>query len=143
MILSIIRFLGIALVVLAGTPTLAQVPTWQMALTAGGGAYSTINDAATDAAGNVYIAGWFSNSQLVLGSLTLTNAVTSGSTVGFSKDAFVAKWSPVTHDFVWALRAGGTTDNDDATMCMWQLRWIARQQDWAAGRQLRVTTSLS
>ena len=112
---SLSRLLSITLVTLASAPAWAQAPAWQLAISAGGGSYSLVNDAATDAAGNVYIAGWFSNSQLTLGSLTLTNAVTSGNTVGFSKDAFVAKWSPVTKDFVWALRAGGTTDSDNAT----------------------------
>lgn len=106
---------------LAGLPAAhAQAPAWQTALSLGGGSYSSVEAAATDAAGNVYLAGWFSNSSLVLGSITLPNAVTSGSTVGFSKDAFVAKWSPVTQDFVWAQRAGGTTDGDQATaLAVW------------------------
>ena len=103
------------LLLLGASAACAQAPTWQTALSLGGGSYSNVSAVATDAAGNVYLAGWFSNSSLVLGSLTLTNAVTSGSNVGFSKDAFVAKWSPVTRSFVWALRAGGTTDNDNAS----------------------------
>jgi hypothetical protein len=109
---TVLRLLSMMLLVFAGAPAWAQAPAWKMALSAGGGSYSVVVDAASDAAGNVYVAGWFSNSQLVLGSLTLTNAVTSGTTVGFSKDGFVAKWSPVTNDFVWALGAGGTTDGD-------------------------------
>ncbi|NML67454.1 T9SS type A sorting domain-containing protein [Hymenobacter sp. RP-2-7] len=101
------------LLILVGLPAArAQVPTWQLAISLGGGWYSEVTAVATDAAGNVYIAGWFSNSSLVLGSITLSNSVTSGSTVGFSKDAFVAKWSPASQDFVWAQRAGGSTDGD-------------------------------
>lgn len=50
----------------------------------------------------MYIAGSFSNATLTLGAITLTNAVTSGNTVGMSRDAFVAKWSPITRTFVWA-----------------------------------------
>ena len=85
--------LGILL--LAGWPAAhAQGPTWQLAIALGGGSYSEVSAVATDAAGNVYLTGWFSNSSLVLGRITLTNAVTSGSQVGFSKDVFVAKWSP-------------------------------------------------
>ena len=106
--------LGILL--LAGWPAAhAQGPTWQLAIALGGGSYSEVSAVATDAAGNVYLTGWFSNSSLVLGRITLTNAVTSGSQVGFSKDVFVAKWSPATQDFVWAQRAGGTTDGDYPT----------------------------
>jgi hypothetical protein len=100
---------------LAGPLARAQAPDWQSAYLVGGNAYSQIKAIATDASGNVYLAGSFSNATFTLGTITLTNAVTSGSTVGMSRDAFVAKWSPVTRTFVWAQRAGGTTDRDAAT----------------------------
>jgi hypothetical protein len=100
---------------LAGPLVRAQAPNWQAAYLAGGNAYSQVTAIATDASGNVYIAGSFSNATFTLGTITLTNAVTSGSTVGMSRDAFVAKWSPVTQTFVWAQRAGGATDRDAAT----------------------------
>lgn len=100
---------------LAGPAAWAQAPTWQAAYLAGGGAYSQVTAVTTDASGNVYVAGFFSNPTLQLNDITLTNAVTSGNQVGFSRDAFVAKWSPVTQRFVWAQRAGGSTDGDIAT----------------------------
>ncbi|MGI4866425.1 MAG: T9SS type A sorting domain-containing protein [Janthinobacterium lividum] len=92
----------------------AQAPNWQAAWLAGGNAYSQVTGIATDASGNVYVAGSFSNATMTLGAITLTNTVTSGSTVGMSRDAFVAKWSPISGTFVWAQKAGGTTDYDAA-----------------------------
>lgn len=78
----------------------AQAPAWQTAL-ASTGSNSTITATATDASGNVYVAGFFSRS-FTLGSFTLaTNASVNDS------DAFVAKWSPVANRFVWAYQAGG------------------------------------
>jgi len=109
------RGLALAGCLLAGPLARAQAPSWQAAYLAGGNAYSQVTAIATDASGNVYIAGSFSNATFTLGTITLTNAVTSGSTVGMSRDAFVAKWSPITQTFVWAQRAGGTTDRDMAT----------------------------
>jgi hypothetical protein len=101
------RCAALAGCLLAGPIARAQAPSWQAAYLAGGNAYSQVTAIATDASGNVYIAGSFSNATFTLGTITLTNAVTSGSTVGMSRDAFVAKWSPVTQTFVWAQRAGG------------------------------------
>ena len=111
----IFRSAAVVVGLLAGQRAWAQAPSWQSAYLAGGNAYSQISAIATDASGNVYVAGSFSNASLTLGTITLTNAVTSGATVGFSRDAFVAKWSPATGTFVWAQRAGGTTNNDAAT----------------------------
>ena len=85
------------LLALAIAPARAQAPAWQMALAAGGN--QSYCDATTaDAAGNVYLTGQFSGTAS-FGSITLTS---SG-----SYDAFVAKWSPATGGFVWAVRAGG------------------------------------
>ena len=53
---------------------------------------------ATDASGNVFVAGNFTGT-ITFGSVTLTS-------VG-SQDMFVAKWSPTAAGFVWAQRAGG------------------------------------
>jgi hypothetical protein len=110
-----VRRLLLACGLLAGPAAWAQAPSWQATYLAGGNAYSQVTAMATDASGNVYIAGYFSNATFTLGSITLTNAVTSGTTLGISRDAFVAKWSPVTQTFVWAQRAGGTTDRDMVT----------------------------
>jgi hypothetical protein len=79
----------------------AQTATWQQALAfaqpaaAQSEAYAT----ATNVAGEVYVAGSFSGT-LTLGATTLTSAGDA--------DAFVAKWSPATSSFTWAIGAGGT-----------------------------------
>ena len=84
----------------------AQAPAWQTArAVAAAGAGSLVKATAIDAAGNVYLAGSFSGN-LVLGNTTLTspsNAV----------NVFVAKFSLVTNQFIWALRAGGIGFGDD------------------------------
>jgi hypothetical protein len=81
---------------LAGLACQAQAPAWQMAIAANNpslGYNSGARATATDAAGNVYIAGSFSR-MATFGSITLTS-------VG-PYDMFVAKWSPITRTFVWA-----------------------------------------
>ncbi|WP_156176078.1 T9SS type A sorting domain-containing protein [Hymenobacter terrenus] len=64
-----------------------------------------MNTTATDADGNIYIAGRFVGSA-TFGSTVLTSAG--------DFDAFVAKWSPATNSFVWAQRVGGA-GRDEAT----------------------------
>lgn len=78
----------------------AQTATWQQALAfvQPAAAQSQTYATATNATGEVYVAGSFSGS-LTLGPTTLTAAG--------DMDVFVAKWSPVTSSFTWALRAGG------------------------------------
>lgn len=90
---------GRLLLAAAVTPAIAtaQAPAWQTAIVVGSGTRS-VAATATDAAGNVYVAGHFSGSISVGGS-SLSSA---GGT-----DAFVAKWSPAAGAFVWAMRAGG------------------------------------
>jgi hypothetical protein len=82
-------------------PTAAQTPTWQsaQAVAAATGAGSAVTATAVDAVGNVYLAGIFATT-VTLGTTTLTSL---GST-----DVFVAKFNPVSNQFVWAQRAGGT-----------------------------------
>ena len=83
----------------------AQAPAWQSAravATATAAAtnnYSEVRATAVDAAGNVYLAGNFTNT-VVLGGITL---VSRG-----SYDVFVAKFNPTSNQFVWAQRAGGS-----------------------------------
>ena len=85
-------------------PAAAQVPAWRSAqviaaaTVAVTGSFSGVSATAVDAAGNVYLAGFFTNS-VVLGGTTLTS-------LG-SDDVFVAKFSPVSNQVVWAQRAGG------------------------------------
>jgi hypothetical protein len=93
-------------------PAAAQAPAWQSAravavATAATTAnnYSVVTATAVDAAGNVYLAGYFNNT-VVLGSTTLTSLGSS--------DVFVAKFNSVSNQFVWAQRAGGT-DDEQAT----------------------------
>ena len=103
---------GVVAGLLAPLMTLAQAPAWQMALTAGGGAYSQVTALATDEAGDVYLAGRFSQEQINFGPLVLRNAVTAGPQRGFSHDIFIAKWSTAGQRFVWAQRAGGAGHQD-------------------------------
>jgi hypothetical protein len=89
----------------------AQAPVWQSARTvavataASTSNISSVAATAVDAAGNVYLAGRFTNT-VMLGGTVLTS-------LG-SNDIFVAKFSPTSSQFVWAQRAGGT-GNDLAT----------------------------
>ena len=86
-------------------PAAAQVPAWQsaravaVATAASTNNYSEVTATAVDAAGNVYLAGNFTNT-VVLGGTTLTS-------LG-SYDVFMAKFNPASNQFVWAQRAGGT-----------------------------------
>jgi hypothetical protein len=85
--------------------------TWQWALRAGG----TGQDAGTALAvrgTKVYVAGSFSSSAMPLGSFTIVNAGSAGTT-----DAFVAALADTgpTATWQWAQQAGGTS-NDQATV---------------------------
>lgn len=112
---NLLRAAGLLLgSLLAGLAARAQAPNWQTAFLAGGNAYSQITSAATADNGDVYVTGTFSNATITLGSITLTNTVTSGSTLGFSRDVFVARWSAADQRFVWARPMGGATDADRA-----------------------------
>ena len=109
--LSFLRAAGLlaGLLLALASQAAAQAPAWQSArviaeATAAVGNYSTVNATAVDAAGNVYVAGSFSNT-VVMGSATLTS-------LG-GADVFVAKFSPTSNQFMWVQRAGGT-NNDEA-----------------------------
>ncbi|GAB3872285.1 hypothetical protein GCM10028824_22500 [Hymenobacter segetis] len=101
-------FVGLLVLLLLALhmPAAAQVPAWQSAravaaaTAAAANNYSEVRATAVDAAGNVYLTGIFSNT-VVLGGTTLTS-------LG-SYDVFVAKFNPVSNQFVWAQRAGGTS----------------------------------
>ena len=83
----------------------AQAPAWQsaravaVATAAVAGNSSVVTSTAIDATGNVFLAGYFRNS-VVLGGTTLTS-------LG-NYDVFVVKFNPISNQFVWAQRAGGT-----------------------------------
>ena len=91
--------LALLLLLLAAPLARAQTPAWQEVLASGGTGYSEVLATATDAAGNVFIAGRFRGS-ITFGSTQLAS-ITSES------DAFVAKRSAATGQFVWARRVGG------------------------------------
>ena len=92
-VMSLLMLLG-----LARPAAWAQAPAWQSAIVMLGG-YSYVQATATDADGNVYLAGTFSNT-ISLGPLTLVSAG--------GEDIFVAKWNSSRNAFAWAQRAGGT-----------------------------------
>ncbi|GAB3590117.1 T9SS type A sorting domain-containing protein [Hymenobacter daeguensis] len=96
----------LVLLVLAGPAGRAQAPAWQSAMMVGGSSSNLLIKAtATSASGELIVAGSFSNF-VTIGN---TQLLSTGGT-----DGFVAKWSPVTNDFVWAYRLGGT-DLDQVT----------------------------
>jgi hypothetical protein len=92
-------------------PAAAQAPAWQSARAIAAAGNSSLNVTATavDAAGNVYLAGSFVNTVL-LGGTTLTS-------LG-DWDAFVTKFNPVSNQFMWAQRAGGTGTDHATTLAV-------------------------
>ncbi|MBF9142655.1 T9SS type A sorting domain-containing protein [Hymenobacter properus] len=99
-------WLWVLLLVLAAAAGRAQTPTWQSAMMVGGSNTNLLIKAtAASASGDLYVAGSFSNF-VTIGNTTLQSL---GGT-----DGFVAKWSPVANDFVWARSLGGS-DLDQVT----------------------------
>ena len=92
---KIILFLATVLTISAN----AQTPNWQWALNIGGNDYEAENSIATDASGNVYIAGNFRSSTITLGTFTLTNAG------GGNEDMFIVKCDS-NGNVLWANSAG-------------------------------------
>jgi hypothetical protein len=85
----------------AGAPaSRAQAPAWQSVQNPAHlvNSYSFGRVTATDASGNVFLAGTFAGT-VRFGSISLTSAG--------DYDIYVAKWSPVANGFVWAQQAGG------------------------------------
>jgi hypothetical protein len=103
------RLLCLSLWLTASLATHAQVPTWQQAFSGNnfqptsGGSTSAAYATATDAAGNVYVAGSFS------GQITFGNTLLGGVDVGAM---FLAKWSNTTNSWVWAV---SSSDRSRAT----------------------------
>jgi len=82
----------------------SQTPSWGWARSAGSSDTDQAFSIATDAAGNVYITGWFISPTIMFGSTTLVNAVSTS----FYGDVFVVKYDS-NGNVVWARRAGGST----------------------------------
>jgi hypothetical protein len=103
-----VRFLLALLLLAFRLPAAAHAPAWQsaravaVATTAASGNYSTVTATAVDATGNVFLAGYFRNN-MVLGGTTLNSRG--------SYDVFIAKFNPVSNQFVWVQQAGGTVDD--------------------------------
>ena len=106
--------LGVFLLALR-LPAAAQTPAWQSARAVATATaavvdnLSVVSATAVDAVGNVYLAGSFKNS-VVLGGTTLTS-------LG-DRDVFMAKFSPVSNQVVWAQRAGGTGSDYAAALAV-------------------------
>jgi len=95
------------LVLLAGllfglaATTWAQAPAWQAVVSAVPANFTSgasVAATATDASGNVYVAGYLAGT-IDLGGTLLSSTGQS--------NLFVAKWSPVTQRFAWILQSGG------------------------------------
>ena len=110
---TIMRILSMLFLLALHFPAAAQAPAWQsaravaVATAAGANNYSTVTATAVDAAGSVFLAGYFKNT-VVLGGTTLTSL---GET-----DVFVAKFNPASNQFMWAKRAGGTGQDEARTL---------------------------
>jgi hypothetical protein len=87
---------------LASPKVHAQAPGWQGGTAIGNSTNATsangINAMAADAAGNVYVTGTFYDRAVFNNTTVTSQADGSG---------FVAKWSPITRQFIWAIQFGG------------------------------------
>lgn len=100
-----LRGLLVALFGLVGLTAQAQAPPWQTAV-ASLGHFCTVKATAISPAGEVYLVGAFAGTPH-FGQLVLPSTEN-----GQGLDAFVAKWSPVSQQFVWAKRIGGTASDE-------------------------------
>ena len=91
---------------LVGLSAMAQAPNWAWAKSAGGGNHETTSSVHSDASGNVYITGYFSDSTITFGSTVLVNDNNG------TDDIFLVKYD-ASGNVLWAKRAGGN-DTDDA-----------------------------
>ena len=79
--------------------------TIQWAHNAGGTKNEVANSVAVDAAGNVYVAGYFESDTITFGAFTLINDTTN-----FSNDIFLVKYD-ANGTIIWAKSAGGSKDD--------------------------------
>ncbi|GAA4364595.1 hypothetical protein GCM10023185_34240 [Hymenobacter saemangeumensis] len=89
---------------LAGVGALAQAPAWQTVTTADASSTGSfyVHKIAADAAGDVYVAGVFTQ-RVSFGGTVLT--VGSSGT----QEMFVAKWSPAAGRYLWAQQSSGSS----------------------------------
>ncbi len=95
---------------IAEKQTFAQVPEWLWSQSAGGAKSDAAHSVSTDAAGNVYVTGWFASSSITFGSIVLTNAYSGYYS---PSDIFITKYDS-NGNVLWAKSAGGT-EGDWAT----------------------------
>jgi hypothetical protein len=100
------QWLPLLLLALTHLAAHAQAPSWQaaVAISSPGTGSAYANAVATDAAGNVYVAGQFSGT-VTLGSFSFS------APAGVGNNGFVAKWSPATKSFGWARQLGGVANS--------------------------------
>lgn len=89
----------IAASILISSASFAQNPSWLWAKRAGGGNTDMANSVATDAAGNVYVAGWFNSYPLIFGTDTL---YTTG-----AYDMYLVKYD-ANGNVLWGTSVGGS-----------------------------------
>ena len=87
----------------------AQTPNWIWAKAGSGTGGDEGSNIASDAAGNVYITGYFNSSTLTLGTYTLSSAG--------SYDVFLAKYNP-NGTVLWATNAGGINDDEGSSVAI-------------------------
>ena len=101
--LTVVVVLGLAVCGTARQLVWAQAPAWQTALLAGnpatGSSSSVVNATVAGTGGSVLVVGTFQGT-ISLSGISLASAG--------GNDVFVAKWNPVANAFAWAVRAGGS-----------------------------------
>lgn len=117
----------------------AQTPVWGVA-TAGtpdqASSTSQLLASTVDSDGNVLVAGYFTG-KLTLGNTLLTSAG--------GQDLFVAKWLPASSTWTWALRGGGTGDDQAQGLAvsgtaLYVTGFLTNTASNAAGVTLNTTT---
>jgi hypothetical protein len=88
----------------------AQTPAWQSVIASGGSGTAYARASAASPDGAVYVLGDFYDT-IQLGALTLHSTKES-------QDVFVARWNPVTSQFVWAQCLGGPGNEDAVAMAV-------------------------
>ena len=84
--------------------------TWQWAKGGGGTSSDVGSETCVDAAGNVFVAGYFSSSSIMIGTVSISNSGVSGS------DIFIAKYNSA-GVLQWTQRIGGSASEYVSGLC--------------------------